>query len=746
MALFQPTNITPSAFAGLGNGVVDVNDPISITWQVNGTSPMTAFEIEIYYLQSRDPYVIYNSGIINLDTPFYGTDERGNPQFYTYNSTSSWSELETGTDSIVNGSTYSFRITQYWGANNANSVVQYSPSVFVTRSKPTLTLNGFSGDMVMNATSPSVTVTATYSQAEGDAINWCRWIFVSDLGQDVSSVEDATVLEDTGEIYTGDLSYTYDGMINGYTYAIRCMVQTQSGVVVTTPFYYIDPAYQVENQTVSFSALIADDSAALIDIQSSTNIVGTPTPSDNYGSFQNGYLELAEGASVTWDKFTTGSLLSFDSPWYLTWRGILTADTSDIISVSCNGDVISLSFDGDKTISWRSAFLDREASFSFSFSQVGSECTLTISPTEIHLLVEIPGSFGYSGNIPLPDEYVQSIFNSVTLEPQTKTGFISLRTDSSRGYVFDEGTLLLTQFSSSTLTALSAQSAVGSISIYRYNNGVLSRLVQGDNVSLIRDFGVRSNQQYYYEMIQSLGNNKYSPVLVSNTICKQFSAYYLIEATEDADDPNVYHALKVWRFGNNIAAGSVSNNNSPTWLTNFTPYRFRQPISRMGKSGSLQALLSNFDPESMRYQDTVEMMDDLWAASTSNNVFFLKDMKGSLHMVHISSPIVQTVNTKSTVQQVSVSVPWEEVGDASSVSLIQLPTDAGWKANMLTQIAFDVDVETGMLVATYPKPYFGSTFRIEGNNLVMITKDGIPSGNIILSQIVDGNLIVNLAD
>jgi hypothetical protein len=235
-------------------------------------------------------------------------------------------------------------------------------------------------------------------------------------------------------------------------------------------------------------------------------------------------------------------------------------------------------------------------------------------------------------------------------------------------------------------------------------------------------------------MVKSADGTEHYVASVSAPVCQQLRAYYLIEASQDDTDPSVYHALRTWRFGNNISAGSVSNNNTPSWLTNFTPYRLRQPSTRAGKSGTLQALLGNVNTESYTYQDTVEMQEQLYESSLSLNAFFLKDMKGNLYMVHISSPITQTVNTLSKVQQVTVSVPWEEVGDASQVSLIQLPSDEGWKENEVSQVTLSVDLETGMLAATYPFPYYGTTFSLRHAELVASTKDFVPQANLSISD------------
>ena len=128
------------------------------------------------------------------------------------------------------------------------------------------------------------------------------------------------------------------------------------------------------------------------------------------------------------------------------------------------------------------------------------------------------------------------------------------------------------------------------------------------------------------------------------------------------------------------------------------------------------------------------MQESLYNASLSTNVFFLKDMKGNIYMVHISAPIVQTINTKSVVQQVSVSIPWEEVGDATNVSIIQTPLDAGWKRDMVGEVSLYVDAETGYLYATYPDNYVGTTFRLSNQNLYAQTPSAFDEPNIYLSQ------------
>ena len=252
----------------------------------------------------------------------------------------------------------------------------------------------------------------------------------------------------------------------------------------------------------------------------------------------------------------------------------------------------------------------------------------------------------------------------------------------------------------------------------------------------IKDYGIRSGQKYSWEMFYLDGNSTYSKPIKSGTVCRQFRQYTLLEARQDDDNANVYHVIKVWRFGNNLSVGGISNNNTPNWLTNFTPYRLRQPTARLGQSGTLQALLSNFNQSENFYNDTIKMADDLKNASASVNTFFLKDMKGNLYMVGISAPITQTTNIKSKVQEITISVPWEEVGDANNVSLIQLPDDEGWGKDGVMDVSFIANSSNGVLSVKYPQDYYGTTFEMNNNYLKAVTPKQL-EGQVDLS-IEDG--------
>ena len=81
--LYQPTNISPSMTGALGNGVIDANNNLTVSWQVNGNSPMTAFQITIYANNAISTQ-LFSTGKLTYGCPFYGVDYAGNVQMFNY--------------------------------------------------------------------------------------------------------------------------------------------------------------------------------------------------------------------------------------------------------------------------------------------------------------------------------------------------------------------------------------------------------------------------------------------------------------------------------------------------------------------------------------------------------------------------------------------------------------------------------------------------------------------------------------
>lgn len=653
MAIFQPTNITPSSFSGVGAGTVASSDDVVISWQVNGNSPLTAFSIDIYDNTSTSAPV-HSTGVISsgYGLPFYPTDSKGNPQFITYAPGETWSAF-----GVEDGENYKLKITQFWGsdftATSATQVVQYSESAFISRSLPTLSIDTFSDPIL----SVQNVFTASYAQAQGDTINWVRWQFAS-----VDIYGNITMLDDTGEVNTALLSYTVDGLLEGVSYQVKVTVETSSGVQVSTDWKSFTVQYSNAVISGELTTEIQSDGSILLDmtniaLPTSTNLFDEETIFSGIEGMQreNGYYVFSAMNARTTYGITNVGIYPLTP--------IFKENTQYTISISC----------------------------------------YVVNATETN------ARFRYI--VYYTDSSTASIeLDSNTLSTKTYTSEAGKSISYLRMFAQSDGTVFMKNcwINEGSVALpyepyLALNTEISSFSIYKKTGNSLTL----ESVATIpyttkqfKDFSAVSGQKYAYELFAALSDNSLSAPVESQPIGIIYRAYQLIEATIDDNEPNVYHALNVWLFGNNIEAGSVSNNNAPTFLPNFTKYPFRQINTQAPKSGVLQALLGNVS--NYTYKDTAQQMEALYSISLSTNTFFIKDMKGNIYMIGVSDAITQTINTKTAVQQVSVSIPWQETGSAQDAVIIQLPTDDGWQGeNEVFAVKLSVDINTGMLVATY---------------------------------------------
>ena len=317
MAIYQPSNITPSTFAGMGAGVIDANDNVSISWQVNGTSALIAFRIAIY--ENTAASTLVHQFISSTSDPFYGTDEKGNPRFYIYEPGASWASY-----GLSNGNSYKLKIVQVWKNNPDDSGEMQkqtelnSDVIFIAREAPSVSVSPGSGTL----TSVSQTFTGTYSQAQGDALSWVRWILRNSAGE---------ALDDTGTIYTGVLSYTYDGFFSGETYSLQCTVQTSSGAEVSTTNSYA-VSYEEAEQTGGISLSCHPDDSVTLSWAAGADIPGVPS-ADDYGTLSGGVLHLAAERSIEWNT-VNGQPMAFSSPYCFAWRGRIAETVSDTETVN----------------------------------------------------------------------------------------------------------------------------------------------------------------------------------------------------------------------------------------------------------------------------------------------------------------------------------------------------------------------------------------------------------------------------
>lgn len=256
----------------------------------------------------------------------------------------------------------------------------------------------------------------------------------------------------------------------------------------------------------------------------------------------------------------------------------------------------------------------------------------------------------------------------------------------------------------------------------------------------LRDYGIKSNESYIYDFYVYDANGAFMGVRSTEAtpLKRQFKRFSLL-STQYNENDNCYHVVKEYQFSCNIQDMAVSNNSNKSYVQNFTPYPTVFQSTANYASGTLQALIGFVDPKAYKYWDSTQLMDELNALSTTSNTLFLKDMKGHLWMVDVGT--VQMTATQTTREmQVTISLPWTEIGDASDVSIIQTPDDEGWNTDaQVLDVKLDVDVETGLLQVVYPFPYNGTAFYLVG-----VTPEGVVSAVQPLpstaSQPTDGQL------
>ena len=704
MALFQPTNITPSDLSGAGT--IDATNDLPVTWQVNGTgnTPMTAYKIDIM-MNDTASTLLYSTGQVTLAEPFYGNDALGNPQYFT----AAVNAAALSAAGVVNSATNSYKllITQWW--NGDESVEQSSASVFIARDNPTVSITNFESTI----STISYTFLGSYSQAQGDPIEWARW--------QISGSANNDVLVDTGRIYgVGELKTSYDGFLNGNNYIIRLSGETINGIEFDTGWQTFVVSYDLEILDGMMKACGRKDTDAIE--------VSFPSPLFTVGAGTGGWeieddiLVLPSSSDgVTWN--TAGDApFSISAPFSLAWRTFLT-DVNAVMplaSIAMGNGILNISVSEDGitgTVSGQTIFTAEANLFD------GEEIILEVSPTgwvlhtfsgnyvSNHSLQGIDASYAsnivtindarYEDNMVIlsgADVLTGSItpgwqedISSVMLYGPQDCSYLwivgNTFTEEQRAEMldgsleYDATTSFLALFSDGlSAGAIRSQDNITKISIYRKEAGLPSvrKIAVGDTAtSAIRDYAAMNGRTYTYTLVGETEENGGTSAISSNPFRPCIWNYTLMLCTKDTN--GFYHVQQEYRFSLDVASGTTNNNNNPTLQANFTRYPLRQPNSQNYRSGTLTAFVGK--AVNGKYVDSLSEIDALREISTSSLFKFLKTRKGEFMMVDTASPITLTITDKFEQQPVRAAIPWAEIGDANGKSVITVSGDTYWPNN-----------------------------------------------------------------
>ena len=759
MALFQPTNITPSVLGELGNGTVDITQDLTVTWQVNGNSAMTAFEI-VFYQNNTGSSQLYTTGKVTEGCPFYGTNYAGKviPFSYTIPTASL-----TGAG-MANGNTYKLIITQYW--SDQDSVTQVSAAAFVTRAAPTLVID----NMPETLAAKNATFTATYTQAQGDALNWVRW-----------QIADADHLDnpfyDTGNIYgTAQLQAQYDGFFRESNYAVQCLVQTENGVDVSTGWqpFSVDYAASSLEGAVQVRQERGDRSALLVSWSDVSYIPGSAT--GDY-TIQDVILDLSDDSSVVWDE-VNGGPLSFDAPWSVFFKTQLSGGESVLFLLDTSEGTVALHY------------ARREQALSLT---LGSETiplqenlsqyatvTMVLTPTTVYLRLDwltgglhpsqtlYPGATLYPRADTIPATvrnttavaYTQGTITGITLNGPQKCDWIALYKGAAADAdvaaamagtfipVNENGWYFVSNFDNGTLNGGNlgqTDDPLTGLSLYR-QQGEQERLEHLIDLPLrvgqVFDYGAASQQGPYVYYLFPTGPETYiADPIVSNPANPCFWNWTVLSCAARTDGGWVVE--QEFSFGKNLVSGSITNGNSPQVLKNFTQYPTVQIDPANYQEGTLGSLIGVIDKKTGKYRDSIALRDAIYGLSTTTNTLFLKNRKGDLMEIRTSGPVGMETWDGSAAQAQTVSLPWVQVGSGKGESILLTPEDTG--GTTVGSLCCVGEAGSSVLQEKEVTPTKGTQVvkpDIGFTGLTQVTVNAIPSSFGELSQGEDGALTV----
>lgn len=633
MALFMPTNITPSTLGALGNGTVDASQNMTVTWQVDGQNAMTAFEIKIL-ANTAESAQLYDSGKRTDNCPFYGRNAKGDVVFFSYTITAA----ALAAAGITNGNSYKLLITQWW--TDADSVTQQSASVFVCRSAPVLTINDFTKPVAAK----EMTWTASYSQAQGDPIIWARW-------QLAPAMDTEDVLYDTGNVATAQLAFYYDGLFTGQEYAVRCRVETSNGVVADTGWVQFAVQYSASNYTGAVVTCVKrKQSGVLVSWPGAYDIPGT---AEGEYTIRNGELNLSTGSTVTWDT-VTGEAMALTTPISIVWKGTVKALPATLFNLTgADGKALTVTVSTTAVRAMQGG------------AEIG-RVNAAFAP-EDELTVALTG-----GKLYVRRRYERGLFPAESLEPSVRlfprasqfsvlkymadavmadmtvvnvklvgaqvcdylwieegelTDTVVAALMSAAGYTPEFGgrTLLLADFATDLRGGnIVAEEPLTGWAVYRREEGAAA-LVHVADVGYaersVIDCAAASQGTYTYYVFGVGERSFVTTALPSQPVTVRLWDWTILSCAEDGD--NVYRVEELFRFSLNVESGTVSNNNRPTLLENFTRYPTVQMVPQLYQSGELSGYIGEVGANA-EYSDTLAKRDALFALALTQNTLFLK--------------------------------------------------------------------------------------------------------------------------
>lgn len=691
MPLFQPTNITPDLISGVQNGIVFVppnpsTATVTISWTVNGNVPLVAYQIDFYKNTPGSEHA-EGTGKIMLDTPFSAIDADGNQQRFS---------CEVAWSKVYLGSAFSpryekkMKITQWWGPTDDQSVVQRSLSIYRIQQHSSISVSGPTGSGGI------YTFTGTFTPPDyalnGEiSLEWTRWQLIYDpTGYGIG----AKVLQDTGKVW-GASSYTWTPALippgSGYKVTFSALSSTGEELSASTALF------SSMEDTVLFAGYLeaeCNNASQSVVVRLSGN--GTTSQGRVYnkntgaeGVFSdfcssNG-LALDANTNAVWEVPLEGL-----SKWAFLWHGVITSlsgqpffrlTQSDGTQIYFGHYTNDASVSSNPATSWSSLIASVGDEWWITFSYGTTEQTKNNLYWKYKRIVQgntVTNSYLVSGFTMKPIVRVELLAGQTTkswtvqwgdngLEPldgetpKQDCAYLQFYPTSDFGYN-GGANLPLAMFSEGgNGTIMRSEYDLFSLQVCPFSS---SELRYGINVY---DYSAANGGEYEYLAVIPETASGPPVALISNTVKPCFWNWALFEAEDEVDQNyGQYYVIRTYFFACNLSGGDNGNGAAPNVAPTFTAYPSVMRDTQNRHSGTLSALVGGITAPGV-YTDTNTLRDQIRALSTSKNTLFLRNRRGDFMRVAISGEIINATADNSVKQELSVRIPWVEIGPAERI-------------------------------------------------------------------------------
>lgn len=691
MALFQPTNITPDMKGGTANGVVYVpanpsTDTIAVSWTVNGNSPLVAYKIDFYKNDANSTYVA-TTGKVTLGTPFSAIAADGTETQFTanvlYSLFGTTAALETPKEGKI-------QITQWWGSTDDESIVQKSMSVFRLTRHSSVAVSG------PTETDGNYVFTGTFTppgSGYGDVVlNWTRWYAEYD-----NVLMDYPIVRDTGRVWGATAySWSISGLYPG-SYSVYFTGETSDGEYVfdVATFVALEDAVVVPNAPIS---LLCDKGRQAVGVQAGAREL---IQTSFHGSYteSGGKLQINSGGSAKW---TIPALT--DAPWSFIWSGKLSNQSDPLFEVvQSNGTVVSFGYEVGGNLFYSDPYFselgniqpDISDEYIIAFSMgttAGTKNNFYWYVTQLHNGAVVYGASGVVSG------YAQSRVTSIILYEGTTTYWkLCYGTENSgisQAWIsgtdpvfygldvrFPKDGIDPDVIDYAQINYFGGMATDATAYLYRVENEIALRYVgtpfiiaeQDVETPVVYDYTALNNSSYQYAIIVRYPSENGENVIFLQseaTTVPCFWSWALIEADE-TEAKGVYQASAVYLFSANVSTSEMANGNARNLYSTFTRYPVVMRNAQNRKSGTLSGLIGSIN--NGEYYDTNATMNAIYALSTSQKPLFLRSRRGDFMRISLAGEIKMSVADSTVKQQATASVPWVEIADASTMSVIDSP-------------------------------------------------------------------------